>query len=238
MAEAATKLPVRTEEKKTDRPTEWRPFESLRREVERLFDDFQVGSWRSPFGRTVFDVEPFRRSEIGWGKAPAVDIVDKNKAYEITAELPGLDENNIDVKFADGTVTIKGEKRDEKGGEEEGLLSVGASLRLVPAFVWRTGRRRRRQDRSDLQERRAHGHLAQDRRGAEKREENCHQQGLRPVARFLVLAEKPTGRGAAFNAGAAPDLQRGRGRQSCPTEATKICRWRCRRTFRRMPRNS
>jgi HSP20 family protein len=114
MPEAATKLPVRTEEKKTDRPTEWRPFESLRREVERLFDDFQVGSWRSPFGRTVFDVEPFRRSEIGWGKAPAVDIVDKDKAYEITAELPGLDENNIDVKFADGTVTIKGEKRDEK----------------------------------------------------------------------------------------------------------------------------
>ena len=114
MAEAATKLPVRTEEKKTDHPTEWRPFESLRREVERLFDDFQVGSWRSPFGRTVFDVEPFRRSEIGWGKDPAVDIVDKDKAYELTAELPGLDENNIDVKFADGTVTIKGEKRDEK----------------------------------------------------------------------------------------------------------------------------
>ena len=114
MAEAATKLPVRTEEKKTDRPTEWRPFESLRREVERLFDDFQVGSWRSPFGRTVFDVEPFRRSEIGWGKAPAVDIVDKDKAYEITAELPGLDQNNIDVKFSDGTLTIKGEKRDEK----------------------------------------------------------------------------------------------------------------------------
>ena len=105
---------MRTEEKKTDRPTEWRPFESLRREVERLFDDFQVGSWRSPFGRTVFDVEPFRRGEIGWAKAPAVDIVDTDKAYEITAELPGLDENNIDVKFADGTLTIKGEKRDEK----------------------------------------------------------------------------------------------------------------------------
>jgi len=114
MAEAATKLPVRTEEKKTDRPAEWRPFESLRREVEHLFDDFQVGSWRSPFGRTVFDVEPFRRSEISWGKVPAVDIVDKDKAYEITAELPGLDENNIDVKFADSTLTIKGEKRDEK----------------------------------------------------------------------------------------------------------------------------
>ena len=59
-----------------------------------------MGSWRSPFGR-LFDVEPFWRSEIGWGKAPAVDIVEKNKAYEITAELPGMDESNIDVKFAD-----------------------------------------------------------------------------------------------------------------------------------------
>ena len=31
-----------------------------------------------------------------------------------TAELPGMDENNIDVKFSDGTLTIKGEKRDER----------------------------------------------------------------------------------------------------------------------------
>jgi HSP20 family protein len=114
MAETATKMPVRNEGKATDRPAEWRPFESLRREVDRLFEDFQLGSWRSPFGRSVFDVQPFWRGEIGWGKAPAVDIVDKGNAYEITAELPGMDESNIDVKFADGTLTIKGEKRDEK----------------------------------------------------------------------------------------------------------------------------
>jgi HSP20 family protein len=114
MAEAATKFPVKTEEKKIDRPTEWRPFESLRREVDRLFQDFQMGSWRSPFGRGVFDVEPFWRGEVSWGKAPAVDITDKEKAYEITAELPGMDENNIDVKFSDGTLTIKGEKKDER----------------------------------------------------------------------------------------------------------------------------
>ena len=114
MAEAATRLPVNTPEKKADRPAEWRPFESLRREVDRLFEDFQVGSWRSPFGRTAFDVQPFWRGEISWGKAPAVDIVDKEKAYEITAELPGMDEGNIDVKFSDGTLTITGEKKDEK----------------------------------------------------------------------------------------------------------------------------
>jgi HSP20 family protein len=75
---------------------------------------FPAGSWRSPFGRSVFDVQPFWRGEIGWGKAPAVDIVDKGNAFEITAELPGMDESNIDVKFADGTLTIMGEKRDEK----------------------------------------------------------------------------------------------------------------------------
>ena len=114
MTEPATKLPVGTEEKKPDRPIEWRPFESLRREVDRLFEDFQLGSWRSPFGRTMFDVEPFWRGEISWGKAPAVDVIDKEKAYEITAELPGMDESNVDVKFSDGTLTIKGEKRDEK----------------------------------------------------------------------------------------------------------------------------
>jgi HSP20 family protein len=72
MAETATKLPVGKEEK-ADRPAEWRPFESLRREVDRLFEDFQLGSWRSPFGRSLFDVQPFWRGEVDWGKAPAVD---------------------------------------------------------------------------------------------------------------------------------------------------------------------
>jgi HSP20 family protein len=64
--------------------------------------------------RGVFNVEPFWRNEVSWGKAPAVDIADNEKAYEITAELPGMDESNIDVKFSDGTLTIKGEKKDEK----------------------------------------------------------------------------------------------------------------------------
>jgi HSP20 family protein len=113
MDEVATKSPMKPEEK-TDRPAEWRPFESLRREVDRLFEDFQLGSWRSPFGRGVFDVQPFWRGEIGWGRAPAVDILDKGDAFELTAELPGMDESNIDVKFSDGTLTIKGEKRGER----------------------------------------------------------------------------------------------------------------------------
>ena len=117
MAEAAMKVSVKTEEKKTDRPAapaEWRPFENLKCEIDKLFEDFGVSSWRHPFGRSTFDVEPFWQGGLSLGKAPAVDIVDREKTYEITAELPGLEASNIDVKFADGTLTIKGEKSEEK----------------------------------------------------------------------------------------------------------------------------
>ena len=56
----------------------------------------------------------FGMVNCSFGKAPAVDIAEKDKEYEITAELPGMDEKNIDVKFADGILTIKGEKTEEK----------------------------------------------------------------------------------------------------------------------------
>ena len=117
MAEAATKLPVKMEEKKADRPVapiEWRPFDTLKREIDKLFEDFGIGSWRHPFGRSTIEMAPFWNDELSLVKAPAVDIVDKDQIYEITAELPGMDASNIDVKFSDGTLTIKGEKTEEK----------------------------------------------------------------------------------------------------------------------------
>lgn len=49
-----------------------------------------------------------------WAAPPAVDIAEKDKSYEITAELPGLDEKNVEVKVANGMLTIKGEKKEEK----------------------------------------------------------------------------------------------------------------------------
>jgi HSP20 family protein len=118
MAEANVKVPVKTEKTPTATATApvpmWRPFENLRREVDRLFEDFDGGLWRSPFRRSLFDIEPFRRAEAAFGALPAVDVTESDKAYEITAELPGMDEKNIDVKFANGVLTIKGEKQDEK----------------------------------------------------------------------------------------------------------------------------
>ena len=114
MAEAVTKLPVKTEgQELAPSAGEWRQLANLR-QIDRLFDDFGWGISRRPVGRTLFDVEPFWRGEVSWGKAPAVDIVDKEKAYEITAELPGMDESNIDVNVSGDALTIRGEKRDEK----------------------------------------------------------------------------------------------------------------------------
>ena len=49
---------------------------------------------------------------------PAVDIVEQPGAFEITAELPGMDEKNVEVKVVNGALVIKGEKHTEKEKSE------------------------------------------------------------------------------------------------------------------------
>jgi len=114
MAENVTKLPVKQEKSSISSPTTqmWRPFEGLRQEIDRLFEDFGRGFWR-PFDRSLFATEPLFRRELTLETMP-VDVVESEKAYEVTAELPGMDEKNIEVKVANGTLTIKGEKQEEK----------------------------------------------------------------------------------------------------------------------------
>ena len=115
MAETVTKLPVKQEKPSAGLsvPQMWQPFESLREEIDRLFDDFGRGFWR-PFGRSLLSAEPLFRSELTLATMPAVDVVESEKAYELTAELPGMDEKNIEVKVVNGNLTIKGEKQEEK----------------------------------------------------------------------------------------------------------------------------
>jgi HSP20 family protein len=115
MAETVTKVPV-TEAKAPERaivPQTWRPMENLRREIDRLFDDFDGGFWRSPFRWPTLDVDWPR--PLAWGNAaPAVDVTEKDDTYEVTAELPGMDEKNIEVKLVNGNLTIRGEKKEER----------------------------------------------------------------------------------------------------------------------------
>ena len=78
VAKAETKVPVTNENKMEAPPTAmqmWRPFENLRREVDRLFDDFNTSPFRLPFRRPAFDIEPFWSPE-SWVAVPAVDFVE------------------------------------------------------------------------------------------------------------------------------------------------------------------
>ncbi len=110
MAENSSNVPVQTSN--APRPVarnEWRPFGNLRREIDRLFEDFDRGDWGFPFRRSLTDWEPRWLGET----APAVDVAEKEKAFEVTAELPGIDQNNVEVKLANDVLTIKGEKKQE-----------------------------------------------------------------------------------------------------------------------------
>ena len=117
MAESDTKLPVKTgAEASTKHPgalQPWRAFDNLRQEVARAFDDFDRGFHLFPFHRAAPDIEPFWRREWALTSVPAVDVVETDAAYEIKADLPGMEEKDVEVKLANGGLTIKGEKQGE-----------------------------------------------------------------------------------------------------------------------------
>ncbi len=112
MAEAATKLPITKTTNPAAKREEFAPFESLRREIDRLFDDFRPFDWRLPSRVLGFDGPRSGRAE--GPVAPAMDLAEKDDSYEITAELPGMDEKNVEIKLSNHTLTIKGEKSEEK----------------------------------------------------------------------------------------------------------------------------
>jgi HSP20 family protein len=108
-----------------------RPLEGLRQEINRLFDDSGIGTWRSPFGSSLFDIEPFRRAKSAFTGMPAVDLTETEQAFKVAAELPGMDEKNIEVKVANAMLTIKGEKQEEK---EEGKQDYYVRERSFGSF--------------------------------------------------------------------------------------------------------
>jgi HSP20 family protein len=101
------------------------PFAALRRDVDRTFDDFLNGaSWRSPL----------RKWE---GVSPLLDVDETEKEIIVSAELPGVEEKDIEVMIVGDVLTIKGEKkaeREDKNGDgyyaERRFGSFARSLRL------------------------------------------------------------------------------------------------------------
>jgi HSP20 family protein len=76
-------------------------FMSLQHEIDRLFDDFTRGFPALSTGGTA---------EL----LPKLDVTETDKQIEITAELPGLEEKDVQVNLADNVLTIRGEKKAEK----------------------------------------------------------------------------------------------------------------------------
>jgi HSP20 family protein len=83
------------------------PFLTLHREMNRLFDDVFRG-FEAPalFGREAW---------------PSLEVEDLDREYRVTAELPGLDERDIEVTMADGELCIRGEKRAETENRGRGF---------------------------------------------------------------------------------------------------------------------
>ena len=88
----------------------WQPFRAME-EMERRFDEM--------FGRG-FLPSMWRRLPLEErGRAPALDIFEKNDRFVVKAEIPGMKEDDIDVSVIGDTLTIKGECKAEKEVKEE-----------------------------------------------------------------------------------------------------------------------
>jgi HSP20 family protein len=95
--------------------------------IGRIFDDFFTGLSLSPFLGLVGDMETF---------SPRIDMTEDEKAIHVNAELPGLDEKDIDISLSSDSITISGEKEDatEKRGENYycSERSYGSFTRVLP----------------------------------------------------------------------------------------------------------
>ena len=104
------------------------PFSLMHPDMESLFDDFFRG----------FDLDPFFGPDIT-SYSPKVDVKEGEKEIRVLAELPGMDEKDINVSLDKNSLTLRGEKKEEKEGNEKGYhrleRSYGSFCRTIPLPV-------------------------------------------------------------------------------------------------------
>ena len=96
------------------------PFAEVRSEMDRVFDSF-LG--RSLFGRPAL----FGRTEAATTIAPDIDIRENDKEIILEAELPGIDEKDIDILVRDGVLSLRGEKKSERDDKKDNFHLVERS---------------------------------------------------------------------------------------------------------------
>jgi HSP20 family protein len=87
-------------------------FRTLHREIDQLFDDFTRGF--PTFGDA--------------GVMPVnLDLAETDKAFEVTAELPGAKPEDVDITLSDGILTVKGEKKSERDEKQKNYHMIERS---------------------------------------------------------------------------------------------------------------
>jgi len=82
------------------------PMVSLSREMNRLWDNMFRG---------FDDARTWGSRQADW---PRIDVEETDKNYRVTAELPGMDEKDVEVLLHDGVLTIRGEKKLETESQD------------------------------------------------------------------------------------------------------------------------
>jgi HSP20 family protein len=103
------------------------PIRTFQDEVNQLFGEF-FGDLSFPhWGRSV--------ESLALAVRPAIDMSENEKGYSLSLELPGMEVRDVQITVADGYVTVKGEKKQEKKEEKEGYFrqerSYGAFQRVI-----------------------------------------------------------------------------------------------------------
>jgi HSP20 family protein len=91
------------------------PFYALGRRTNRLFDEFFDSFGIEPFGRFADWSSGFR---------PNTNVTEDEKHVYISAELPGMDAENIEISLSDEALTIKGEKKQENEQQGKGCHHI------------------------------------------------------------------------------------------------------------------
>ncbi|MGX8009007.1 Hsp20/alpha crystallin family protein [Mesorhizobium sp. ORM8.1] len=100
------------------------PFVSLHREVNRLFDDVL----RS-FETHLPSVGQLSSFDNGW---PKVEISESDNELRVTAEVPGMEEKDIQVLLDEDVLTLRGEKRSETDAKDYSERFYGRFERRIP----------------------------------------------------------------------------------------------------------
>jgi HSP20 family protein len=121
-----TLIPWQSREKR-DLPTGWEersPVDLLHREMDRLFDEFFT-DLDEPFNWPISWSGTKRDSQAVF--SPRVNVTESTNALEISAELPGLELEDLDISLDNHLLTIKGEKKAEHEAQEKNYYRLERS---------------------------------------------------------------------------------------------------------------